>query len=299
MTATGRGAGVDVGGTFTDGVAIAPDGRIAAAKVLSTPEDQGIGVVGVLDALPDAAIPVVRLVHGTTVVTNLLLERTGARVVLCTSVGATDLLELRRQDRAALYDLGAQHPTPLVPPADVVPVPERRTPDGVLRPLTEDGLASVVRVVLAREPEIVVVSLLHAYADDAHEQALATALRAARPGLEVVTSADVLPEIREYERTATAVAEGYARPRVMRYLEVLSARLRASGRPAPAVMTSGGGRAGWSCTRPKTANELVKTTVGWVPRARQADSMASVAARLLRMPRSKSASHSPLTAAAR
>ena len=241
MTATGRGAGVDVGGTFTDGVAIAPDGRIAAAKVLSTPEDQGIGVVGVLDALPDAAIPVVRLVHGTTVVTNLLLERTGARVVLCASVGATDLLELRRQDRAALYDLGAQHPTPLVPPADVVPVPERRTPDGVLRPLTEDGLASVVRVVLAREPEIVVVSLLHAYADDAHEQALAAALRAARPGLEVVTSADVLPEIREYERTATAVAEGYARPRVMRYLEGLSARLRASGRPAPAVMTSGGG----------------------------------------------------------
>jgi N-methylhydantoinase A len=149
-TVTGRGAGVDVGGTFTDGVAIAPDGRIVAAKVLSTSEDQGIGVVGVLDALPDAAIPVVRLVHGTTVVTNLLLERTGARVVLCATAGATDLLELRRQDRASLYDLAAQHPAPLVSPEDVVPVPERRTPDGVLRPLAEDGIASVVRAVLVR-----------------------------------------------------------------------------------------------------------------------------------------------------
>ena len=240
-TPTGRGAGVDVGGTFTDGVAIDPDGRIVAAKVLSTPEDQGIGVVGVLDALPDAERPVGRLVHGTTVVTNLLLERTGARVVLCATAGATDLLELRRQDRVALYDLGAQHPAPLVPPADVVAVPERRTPAGVLHPLTADGLATVVREVLSRDPEIVVISLLHAYADDAHEQALAEALRAARPGLEVVTSAEVLPEIREYERTATAVAEGYARPRVMRYLAGLMARLRASSRPAPAVMTSGGG----------------------------------------------------------
>ena len=241
MPAFGRVAGVDVGGTFTDGVAIAPDGRIVAAKVLSTPEDQGIGVAAVLDALPDPSVPVTRLVHGTTVVTNLLLERTGARVVLCATAGATDLLELRRQDRAALYDLAAPHPAPLVSPADVVAVPERQTPEGVARPLTADGIAEVVREVLGRDPEIVVVALLHAYGDETHEAALAAALRAARPGLEVVTSAAVLPEIREYERTATAVAEGYARPRVVRYLDGLAARLRASGRPSPAVMTSGGG----------------------------------------------------------
>jgi N-methylhydantoinase A len=239
-------AGVDVGGTFTDGVVIGPQGEIGAGKVMSTPEDQGIGVVEALEVIAprastDPADLVTRLVHGTTVVTNLLLERTGARVVLCATAGATDLLELRRQDRASLYDLAAQHPAPLVASADVIAVDERRVPGAIARPLTEEGIAEVVRAVLSRDPEIVVIALLHAYEDDAHEQRLAEALRAARPGLEVVTAAAVLPEIREYERTATAVAEGYARPRVVRYLEGLGARLREAGRPTPSVMTSAGG----------------------------------------------------------
>jgi N-methylhydantoinase A len=230
--------GVDVGGTFTDRAALGADGRVAARKVLSTPSDQGEGVVDSLRALDGAAE---RIVHGTTVVTNLLLERTGARVVLCATEGATDLLALRRQDRVSLYDLSAQHPEALVPTERTVPVPERRTPDGIERSLTTAGIEAVVRAVLALDPEIVVVALLHAYADDAHERALAEALRAARPELEVVTSADVLPEIREYERTATATAEGYARPAVLRYLGRLTARLAEAGHPAPAVMTSGGG----------------------------------------------------------
>jgi len=239
-------AGVDVGGTFTDGVVIDPSGRIRTGKVMSTPQDQGIGVVAALEGIapaasPDAGDRVTRLVHGTTVVTNLLLERTGARVVLCATAGATDLLELRRQDRAALYDLAAQHPAPLVASADVIAVDERRIPGAVATPLTEATIAAVVREVLARDPEIVVIALLHAYEDDAHERRLAEVLRAARPDLEVVTAAAVLPEIREYERTATAVAEGYARPRVVRYLEGLGARLRSAGRPMPAVMTSAGG----------------------------------------------------------
>ena len=108
MNTTALAAGVDVGGTFTDCAAIAPDGRVVTRKVLSTPEDQGIGVVRALQALGDADGVVTRLVHGTTVVTNLLLERTGARVVLCATAGASDLLELRRQERASLYDLAAQ-----------------------------------------------------------------------------------------------------------------------------------------------------------------------------------------------
>jgi N-methylhydantoinase A len=239
-------AGVDVGGTFTDGVVIDPAGGIRTGKVMSTPQDQGIGVVAALEVIApsastDAGDRVTRLVHGTTVVTNLLLERTGARVVLCATAGATDLLELRRQDRASLYDLTAHHPAPLVAPADLVAVEERRVPGGVAIPLTDATIAAVVREVLARDPEIVVIALLHAYEDDAHERRLAEALRAARPTLEVVTAASVLPEIREYERTATAVTEGYARPRVVRYLEGLGERLRAAGRPAPAVMTSAGG----------------------------------------------------------
>ncbi len=197
-----------------------------------------------LDARADA------IVHGTTVVTNLLLERKGARVVLCATEGAEDVLFLRRQDRAALYDLSRHHPPALVARDDVVAVPERRTPRGVERALTDAGIAAVVAAVLKRKPEIVVVALLHAYADDAHEQRIAAALRAAQQDLEVVTSADVLPEIREFERFATAAAEAYARPAVVKYLEKLSGRLAAASQPAPSVMTSGGGmRAASSAAR--------------------------------------------------
>lgn len=238
MSTKGWRVGIDVGGTFTDRAALAEDGRVDARKVLSTPSDQGEGVVQSLEALDGTAT---RIVHGTTVVTNLLLERTGARVVLCATEGATDLLALRRQDRASLYDLSVHHPAPLVPRERTVAVPERRTPHGVERALTADGIRTTVSAVLALAPEIVVISLLHAYADDAHERALADALRAVKPELEIVTSADVLPEIREYERTATATAEGYARPAVLKYLERLTGRLAAAGHPAPAVMTSGGG----------------------------------------------------------
>ncbi len=238
MTTKAWRVGIDVGGTYTDRAALAEDGRVDARKVLSTPADQGEGVVQSMEALDGTAM---RIVHGTTVVTNLLLERTGARVVLCATEGATDLLALRRQDRASLYDLSVHHPAPLVPRERTVAVPERRTPHGVERPLSADSIRATVTAVLALAPEIVVISLLHAYADDAHERALADALRAAKPELEVVTSADVLPEIREYERTATATAEGYARPAVLTYLERLTGRLAAAGHPAPAVMTSGGG----------------------------------------------------------
>lgn len=229
---------MDVGGTFTDRAALASDGRVVARKVLSTPADQGEGVVASLDGLDERAAAIV---HGTTVVTNLLLERTGARVVLCATAGASDLLALRRQERVSLYDLTRHHPASLVPPEQVVAVPERRTARGVERPLTADGIRDTVRAVLALDPQIVVIALLHAYADPSHEQALAAALQQARPDLEVVTSTAVLPEIREYERTTTACAEGYARPAVMRYLARLTDRLAAAGQPAPAVMTSGGG----------------------------------------------------------
>ena len=234
-------AGVDVGGTFTDCATISATGRVQARKVFSTPDDQSEGVAAALAALDADEGAVTRIVHGTTVVTNLLLERTGARVVLCATEGATDLLELRRQDRVSLYDLSAAHPAPLVASADVIAVDERRTPHGMERAMGATEIARVVQNVLALAPDVVVVSLLHAYDDDVHERALADAIRAASPSLAVVTGAAVLPEIREYERTATAVAEGYSRPRVARYLERLTSRLASAGFPAPAVMTSGGG----------------------------------------------------------
>jgi N-methylhydantoinase A len=233
--------GIDVGGTFTDLAAIDAEGAVVTRKVLSTPGDQSEGVAAALDALAAASGEVSRMAHGTTVVTNLLLERRGARVVLCATRGATDLLELRRQERAALYDLSAQHPAPLVVPADVVAVHERIEPEGVRIALDETETARVVADVARRAPEVVVVSLLHSYADGAHERMLATALSGALPGVEIVCAHDVLPEIREYERTATALAEGYARPAVGRYLTRLGETVGTRGHPAPSVMTSGGG----------------------------------------------------------
>ena len=118
--------GIDVGGTFTDLAAITEDGRVVARKVLSTPADQSEGVAAALDAFAAAPGAIARIAHGTTVVTNLLLERRGSRVVLCATEGATDLLELRRQERASLYNLSVHHPEPLVAPAVVVAVRERR-----------------------------------------------------------------------------------------------------------------------------------------------------------------------------
>ncbi|MBW7934739.1 MAG: hydantoinase/oxoprolinase family protein [Gemmatimonadaceae bacterium] len=233
--------GIDVGGTFTDLAAITADGAVVTRKVLSTPTDQSEGVAAALDAFGAAPGEIARLAHGTTVVTNLLLERRGARVVLCATAGATDLLELRRQERAALYDLSAAHPTPLVASDDVVGVRERREPDGVRLPLTDGEIARVVGEVTARAPQVVVVALLHAYGDGTHEQRLAAALRAAMPKAEVVCAHEVLPEIREYERIATAVAEGYARPAVGTYLARLGRAVGERGHPAPSVMTSGGG----------------------------------------------------------
>lgn len=233
--------GIDVGGTYTDLAAVGSDGAIQARKVLSTPADQSEGVAASLAALGAPPSDVGRVAHGTTVVTNLLLERRGARVVLCATSGASDLLELRRQERAALYDLSAQHPPPLVENDRVIAVHERRTPAGVTVPLTPAEAKRVAEAVAKLEPEIIVVSLLHAYDDDAHELLLADAIMDRLPGVAVVRSAQVLPEIREYERTTTAVAEGYARPRVSLYLKHLSERLTRSGYPAPEVMTSGGG----------------------------------------------------------
>jgi N-methylhydantoinase A len=237
--------GIDVGGTFTDLAAIAPDGTVHTAKVLSTPSDRAAGVLSVLTSSAFTPDAIAYIAHGTTVVTNLLLERRGARVVACATAGFTDLLELRRQERAALYDLSLHHPAPLVHASDILAVPERVCVDGIVQPLTDDAIQTIVDEVVARAPETVAITLLHAYANPAHERALADALRrrlaSALPGCDVVASHDVLPEIREYERMATTVAEAYARPAVRVYLATLGDRLAAHGFPSPRVMTSAGG----------------------------------------------------------
>src|SRR5690242_488293 len=145
--------GVDVGGTFTDLVAVRPDGVLEIRKVASTPSDPSLGLLRALDALGTSRVPIEVLIHGTTVATNALLERRGARVVLVTTAGFEDLLWLRRQDRAALYDLAKAHPAPLVARRDVVGARERMGPGGAIQLLTEGELSRVVAEVRAREPE--------------------------------------------------------------------------------------------------------------------------------------------------
>lgn len=235
--------GIDVGGTFTDLVGVREDGSVRTGKVLSTPSDQSEGVERSLRECGADPRSVARIVHGTTVVTNMLLERRGSKVVLCATAGATDLLELRRQERASLYDLSVQHPEPLVPPERVVAVAGRIAPEGVLRDLPDEAAASAAELVAQREPDIVAIALLHSYADPTHEQRLAVAINRRLPGVDVVCSSEVLPEIREYERTATTCCEAYARPGVGVYLRRLADRLKALGLPSPGVVGSGGGMA--------------------------------------------------------
>jgi len=255
--------GVDVGGTFTDLVALEPDGRIHVRKVVSTPEDPTLGFFHAIDeywgkreggrgkGVPGkreggrgkrgdgATIDV--LVHGTTVATNALLERRGARVVLVTTAGFEDLLWLRRQDRAALYDLARDHPAPAVARDDVIGAVERMSADGVVTPLAASEIARVVREVRARAPESVAVACLFAFRHREHERALAMALRAALPGIPVAASHEVLPVFREYERTSTTTAEAYLRPRVGGYVERAAAEAASRGVAALRIMTSSGG----------------------------------------------------------
>ena len=234
--------GVDVGGTFTDLVAIDEQGRVDSRKVLSTPKDQSEGVLESLRALNRPNVD--RFVHGTTVATNMLLERKGAHVAFCVTHGFTDILYLRRQNRASLYDLSADYPPPLASREMTVPVPERIEPQGITKPLTPDAMRRVADEVAALRPDIVAVLLLHAYRDASHEHMLRRAIRERLPEVDVVISSEVFPEIREYERGATTVAEAYLRPGVATYLRNLHYRLsnRPTDRPNTiGVMTSSGG----------------------------------------------------------
>ncbi|CAA9485783.1 MAG: N-methylhydantoinase A [uncultured Solirubrobacteraceae bacterium] len=230
--------GVDVGGTFTDLVAIS-GGRTITAKVPSTPADQSAGV---LDALQAAGVADVdAFAHGMTVATNALLERRGARTALVTTEGFRDLIEIGRQDRPSLYDLQQRRPAALVPRDLRFCVRERMGPDGVLEPLDRDSVDGVVDALRDAGVEAVAVCLLFGFLHPEHERDVGAALRAALPGIHVSLSSEVLPEVREYERLATTVADAYLAPGLAAYLTSLAAGAQAVGVPAPMVMQSSGG----------------------------------------------------------
>jgi N-methylhydantoinase A len=222
--------GVDVGGTFTDAVLV-DEGRLSTAKIpTAARQDESV----VAAALALGAEQVDRFTHGTTVATNALLERKGARTAFVTTAGFEHLLFLRRQTRAHLYRLCAQHPEPLVPLERCHGVSERIGPEGVLEPL---DLASLPEV----DAESVAVCLLFAFRDSAHERAVADELRRRLPAAHVVASHEVAPEFREYERASTTAVDAYLGPVLARYLGALAAGCAAAGLPEPLVMRSSGG----------------------------------------------------------
>src|SRR5205814_4530690 len=210
---------------------------------VTTPDDPSIGMFRALDALaPSSPVPpaIDLLVHGTTIATNALLERRGARVVLITTRGFEDRLWLRRQDRAALYDLARDHPPPLVARPDVVGLTERMGPAGVQEPLSDAEVARVVAAVQALAPESVAVALLFAFRHPEHERRIAAALRGAVGDVPVAASHEVLPVFREFERFSTTTVEAYLRPKVSSYLARLDREAR-SRVGTLRIMTSAGG----------------------------------------------------------
>ena len=237
---------VDIGGTFTD-VALEVEGRLVTTKVLTTQAAPEQGVLrGVHKVLETAAVPpgAVRLViHGTTLATNAIIERKGARTALITTSGHRDALEMAHENRFEQYDIGVDRPPPLVPRHLRLPVAERLDHRGrVLVPLDEQSVHAVLPVLDEHGVEAVAVGLIHGYANPAHEQRIAEILAAERPHLSVTLASDVCPEVREYERVSTACANAYVQPLMARYLTGLAESLRESGLPCPfLLMTSGGG----------------------------------------------------------
>jgi N-methylhydantoinase A len=222
--------GVDVGGTFTDAVVLA-DGRVTTAKVLTAPRQEESVVAAAQAAGADC---IERFAHGTTVATNALLERKGARTAFVTTAGFEHLLHLRRQTRAQLYRPCAAWPEPLVPIERCHGVRGRMGSTGELEPLDLSTLPDV-------DAEAVAVCLLHAYRDPSHERAVADELRRRLPDAHVVASHEVAPEFREYERASTTAADAYLGPVVARYLRALADAATVAGLPVPLVMRSSGG----------------------------------------------------------
>jgi N-methylhydantoinase A len=223
--------GIDVGGTFTDAVLI-DGGELRTAKVPTRPGAQEESVIEAAAAVGASAIA--RFTHGTTIATNALLERKGARTAFVATEGFEHLLHLRRQTRAHLYRPEAAHPDPLVPVERCFSVRERIGPDGVLVPLELSSLPTF-------DVEAVAICLLFSFRDASHERAVAEELRRRLPDAHVVASHEVAPEFREYERASTTAADAYLSPTLSRYLRALAERCASAGLPEPLVMRSSGG----------------------------------------------------------
>jgi N-methylhydantoinase A len=223
--------GIDVGGTFTDlYMPDSSDGPPQVLKVLSTPQDPSIGVLAALAAVGLSGHEVRALLHGTTIAMNALIERRGAKCALITTHGFRDILELGRRDRPHVYGLTGQQ-NPLIPRDRTWEVYERVDHSGrVLVALDEQQVHNLAGALVGESLEAVVVALLHSYANPTHEERICALLLDVNPEWHVVTSNRVLREYYEFERTRTAVVQGYLQPLVDRYAQRLGERLSDWGR---------------------------------------------------------------------
>ena len=247
--------GADIGGTFTDLVMLRSDGNYSVQKVPSTVEDFSRGIVEGLDTfLSDNKLNsdlISEIIHGTTVATNAILENQGARTALVTTRGFRDILEFRRLRFPDLFSLDYTPPKPLVQRRHRFEVIERIMPDGSVRqPLDDVSVESVLDKLEQLQPEAIAICLLHSYANPIHERKVVEAVKNRFPNLYVSGSIDVLPEIREYERTSTTVINSYIGPIVDNYLESMQKRLDHANMAVPiSIMQSNGGVMSYAAAR--------------------------------------------------
>ncbi|MGR3433336.1 MAG: hydantoinase/oxoprolinase N-terminal domain-containing protein, partial [Shimia sp.] len=237
--------GADIGGTFTDVVLEGPSG-ITSTKVLTTyaaPEDailEGIATVCAQAGIEPGQVG--QIIHGTTLATNALIERRGAKTALITTEGFRDVIEMRTESRFEQYDLNLVLPEPLLPRQQRFTVPERVDANGTaLIPLDRAAVEEVADRIAQAGIESVAVGLLHSYLAPAHERMVRDVLAERCPGVAVSLSSDVSPQMREYERFNTTVANAYIKPLMHAYLTRLEARLRAQGVTAKVFLIHSGG----------------------------------------------------------
>src|SRR6202167_5634234 len=249
---------VDIGGTFTDIALLTDTGLIHESKVSTTPDDPSRAVItGVLELWRDHGVPpadVAEVLHGTTVGSNTILQRKGARTGLITTSGFRDVLEIGRIRMPDMFDLTWEKPKPLVPRRHRLEVSERMAADGeVVEPLSEASVINAGKALVSEDIEAVAIAFINSYRNPAHELQAEAILRAHFPHLLVTTSCAVLPEMKEYERTSTTVVNAYLLSAMRSYLQRLETGLRSIGVAAPIlVMTSNGGMlaANVTCEKP-------------------------------------------------
>ena len=238
--------GIDVGGTFTDITLLDENtGKVEVMKVTTTVEDQSRGVIEILKKMGEkySLEGINYIIHGTTIATNALLERKGARTAFITTEGFRDTLYIGRQTRPHIYDFWAKKPEPVVPRCDAYEAPERIDHKGkVIKPLNEEKLKETLKEIYKKDFESIAISLLHSYINSEHEIRIRDIIKDKIPEINVTISSEILPEYREYERASTITINAYLQPIIKKYMEQLELKKKELKiKPRIHIMQSNGG----------------------------------------------------------